>query len=324
MKEGKMLSQQSEIAVVGAGAVGCFFGGRLAQAGYSVTLIGRPSHVDAINRDGLWVDSQDFCGAIPVRASVSVSDAARADLILLAVKSTDTVAAAKTLSPVLRPDALILSLQNGVDNCARLRPYIAQAAFPAVVYVAVGMQGPGRVKHFGRGELVIGDPESSPPSRAEDSLRAIAGVFESAGMPCAVSPEIKHALWKKFLVNCTYNGISALGQIPYGEMVRLPQIQSLIEALTEEFIQVAQAEGVDLSLEEAALANQSIAQTMPGQRSSTAQDLARGKPTEIDYLNGVIVEIAHRHGISVPTHRAIHGLVKMLEHHPMQDPLRQA
>ncbi|MBU6143226.1 MAG: 2-dehydropantoate 2-reductase [Betaproteobacteria bacterium] len=319
-----MLSQQSEIAVVGAGAVGCFFGGRLAQAGYSVTLIGRPSHVDAINRDGLWVDSQDFCGAIPVRASVSVSDAARADLILLAVKSTDTVAAAKTLSPVLRPDALILSLQNGVDNCARLRPYIAQAAFPAVVYVAVGMQGPGRVKHFGRGELVIGDPESSPPSRAEDSLRAIAGVFESAGMPCAVSPEIKHALWKKFLVNCTYNGISALGQIPYGEMVRLPQIQSLIEALTEEFIQVAQAEGVDLSREEAALANQSIAQTMPGQRSSTAQDLARGKPTEIDYLNGVIVEIAHRHGISVPTHRAIHGLVKMLEHHPMQDPLRQA
>lgn len=319
-----MLSQQSEIAVVGAGAVGCFFGGRLAQAGYSVTLIGRPSHVDAINRDGLWVDSQDFCGAIPVRASVSVSDAARADLILLAVKSIDTVAAAKTLSPVLRPDALILSLQNGVDNCARLRPYIAQAAFPAVVYVAVGMQGPGRVKHFGRGELVIGDPESSPPSRAEDSLRAIAGVFESAGMPCAVSPEIKHALWKKFLVNCTYNGISALGQIPYGEMVRLPQIQSLIEALTEEFIQVAQAEGVDLSREEAALANQSIAQTMPGQRSSTAQDLARGKPTEIDYLNGVIVEIAHRHGISVPTHRAIHGLVKMLEHHPMQDPLRQA
>ena len=319
-----MLSQQSEIAVVGAGAVGCFFGGRLAKAGYSVTLIGRPSHVDAINRDGLWVDSQDFCGAIPVRASVSVSDAARADLILLAVKSTDTVAAAQTLSPVLRPDTLILSLQNGVDNCARLRPYIAQAAFPAVVYVAVGMQGPGRVKHFGRGELVIGDPESSPPSRAEDSLRAIAGVFESAGMPCAVSPEIKHALWKKFLVNCTYNGISALGQIPYGEMVRLPQIQSLIEALTEEFIQVAQAEGVDLSREEAALANQSIAQTMPGQRSSTAQDLARGKPTEIDYLNGVIVEIAHRHGISVPTHRAIHGLVKMLEHHPMQDPLRQA
>ena len=319
-----MLSQQSEIAVVGAGAVGCFFGGRLAQAGYSVTLIGRPSHVDAINRDGLWVDSQDFCGAIPVRASVSVSDAARADLILLAVKSTDTVAAAQTLSPVLRPDTLILSLQNGVDNCARLRPYIAQAAFPAVVYVAVGMQGPGRVKHFGRGELVIGDPESSALSPAEDSLRAIAGVFESAGMPCAVSPEIKHALWKKFLVNCTYNGISALGQIPYGEMVRLPQIQSLIEALTEEFIQVAQAEGVDLSREEAALANQSIAQTMPGQRSSTAQDLARGKPTEIDYLNGVIVEIAHRHGISVPTHRAIHGLVKMLEHHPMQDPLRQA
>ncbi|MBU6304476.1 MAG: 2-dehydropantoate 2-reductase [Betaproteobacteria bacterium] len=319
-----MLSQRPEIAVVGAGAVGCFFGGRLAQAGHPVTLIGRPSHVDAINRDGLWIDSQDSCGAIPVRASVAVSDAANADLILLAVKSADTVAVAKTLSTVLRPDALILSLQNGVDNCARLRPYIVQTAFPAVVYVAVGMQGPGRVKHFGRGELVIGDPESSSSSPSEDSLRMIARVFESAGIPCAVSPEIKRALWKKFLVNCTYNGISALGQIPYGKMVQVPQIQSLIEALTAEFIQVAQAEGVDLSPEEAALANQTIAQTMPGQRSSTAQDLARGKPTEIDYLNGVVVEIAHRHGISVPTHRAIHGLVKMLERHPMHDSLRQA
>jgi 2-dehydropantoate 2-reductase len=253
-----------------------------------------------------------------------VSDAANADLILLAVKSADTVAVAKTLSTVLRPDALILSLQNGVDNCARLRPYIVQTAFPAVVYVAVGMQGPGRVKHFGRGELVIGNPESSSSSPSEDSLRMIARVFESAGIPCAVSPEIKRALWKKFLVNCTYNGISALGQIPYGKMVQVPQIQSLIEALTAEFIQVAQAEGVDLSPEEAALANQTIAQTMPGQRSSTAQDLARGKPTEIDYLNGVVVEIAHRHGISVPTHRAIHGLVKMLERHPMHDSLRQA
>ena len=319
-----MLSQRPEIAVVGAGAVGCFFGGRLAQAGHPVTLIGRPSHVDAINRDGLWIDSQDSCGAIPVRASVAVSDAANADLILLAVKSADTVAVTKTLSTVLRPDALILSLQNGVDNCARLRPYIVQTAFPAVVYVAVGMQGPGRVKHFGRGELVIGDPESSSSSPSEDSLRMIARVFESAGIPCAVSPEIKRALWKKFLVNCTYNGISALGQIPYGKMVQVPQIQSLIEALTAEFIQVAQAEGVDLSPEEAALANQTIAQTMPGQRSSTAQDLARGKPTEIDYLNGVVVEIAHRHGISVPTHRAIHGLVKMLERHPMHDSLRQA
>jgi 2-dehydropantoate 2-reductase len=243
-----------------------------------------------------------------------VSDAANADLILLAVKSADTVAVAKTLSTVLRPDALILSLQNGVDNCARLRPYIVQTAFPAVVYVAVGMQGPGRVKHFGRGELVIGDSESSSSSPSEDSLRMIARVFESAGIPCAVSPEIKRALWKKFLVNCTYNGISALGQIPYGKMVQVPQIQSLIEALTAEFIQVAQAEGVDLSPEE----------TMPGQRSSTAQDLARGKPTEIDYLNGVVVEIAHRHGISVPTHRAIHGLVKMLERHPMHNSLRQA
>jgi 2-dehydropantoate 2-reductase len=308
-----MLSHQSEIAVVGAGAVGCFFGGQLARAGQPVTLIGRSGHVDAIRRDGLWIESEDFCGAIPIRASESIIDAANADLILVSVKSTDTVAIAKQLAPILKPDALILSLQNGVDNCDRLRPYVSHAAFPSVVYVAVGMQGPGRVKHFGRGELIIGDPQPSSQSESQEPLHAIARVFESAGVPCLVSAEIKRALWKKFLVNCTYNGISAIGQMPYGQMMKIPEIRLLIGALTEEFIRVARAEGVDLSQEEAAAANESIAKTMPGQRSSTAQDLARGKPTEIDYLNGVIVRFAQRHGIAAPTHYTIHSLVKMLE-----------
>jgi 2-dehydropantoate 2-reductase len=114
-------------------------------------------------------------------------------------------------------------------------------------------------------------------------------------------------------VNCSYNGISAIGQITYGEMVQQENIQQLIKDLTTEFLLVAHHENINLSEEEAQMVNDQIAQTMAGQRSSTAQDLIRHKPTEIDYLNGLIVRKAKQHGLNVPNHQAIYALVKMIE-----------
>ncbi|MBU3719447.1 MAG: 2-dehydropantoate 2-reductase [Burkholderiaceae bacterium] len=310
-----MFPKKPAVAVVGAGAVGCFFGGLLAKAGLSVTLIARPAHVQAIRKDGLFIDSQGFKGSIPVNATESIADIADAQIVLLSVKSTDTNFTAKMMAPYLHPDARILSLQNGVDNCYRLRQEIDRPAYPAVVYVAVGMDGPGRVKHFGRGELVIGEPDTPGDEAAVADLKNIANVFEAAGIPCNVSLEIKKALWMKFLVNCTYNAISAIGQIEYGCMTQTPEIRQLIERLTDEFLSVALAEDVNISRQEAMSANHSIAVTMPGQRSSTAQDLVRGKLTEINFLNGYIVERARYHSLNVPSHQAVYALVKMIEQH---------
>ncbi len=308
-----MFPKKPVVAVVGAGAVGCFFGGLLAKAGLPVTLIARPAHVQAIRKDGLFIDSQGFKGSIPVAATESIADIADAQIVLLSVKSTDTHSTAKMMAPYLRQDARILSLQNGVDNCYRLRQEIDRPAYPAVVYVAVGMDGPGRVNHFGRGELVIGEPDTPGDEAAVADLKNIANVFEADGIPCNVSLEIKKALWMKFLVNCTYNAISAIGQIEYGRMTQTPEISQLIERLTDEFLSVALAEDVNISRQEAMSANHSIAVTMPGQRSSTAQDLVRGKLTEIDFLNGYIVERARYHSLNVPSHQAVYALVKMIE-----------
>ena len=308
-----MLSKESTIAVMGAGAVGCFFGGRLARAGRTVTLIARPEHVQAINDHGLQMDCLDFQEAVAVNATEDVSALADADLVLVSVKSPDTGPTMEVIKRFLKPDARILSLQNGVDNCDRIRQGVPQPAYAAVVYVAAAMTGPGRLKHFGRGELLIGDPGGQISESAQRDLDGIAEIFASADIPCTISPDIKRDLWSKFLVNCIYNGISAIGQIQYGELVKVAQIQELIEALTREFLQVAQAEGVAISWEEAMAANQAIATTMAGQRSSTAQDLARGRPTEIDFLNGLIVRQGRAHGIATPAHQAIHGLVKMFE-----------
>lgn len=298
---------------MGAGAVGCFFGGLLARAGRAVTLIARPEHVRAIERHGLQMDCLDFQESVAVRATADVAALADADLVLISVKSPDTGPTMDLIKQYLKPDACILSLQNGVDNCERIRELVPQPAYAAVVYVAAAMAGPGRLSHFGRGELVIGDPGRSISEAAEQDLACMAAIFQSAGIPCTIATDIKHDLWFKFLVNCIYNGISAIGQIRYGEMVKVAQIQELIEQLTREFLQVAQAEGVSISWQEAMAANQAIATTMAGQRSSTAQDLARGRPTEIDYLNGLIVRQGKAHGIATPTHQAVYGLVKMLE-----------
>lgn len=308
-----MLSEQSTIAVMGAGAVGCFFGGRLARAGRKVTLIARPDHVRAIAQHGLQMDCLDFQGSVAVHATEDPQAVGGADLVLVSVKSPDTGPTMDLISRFLKPDACLLSLQNGVDNCDRIRQLVPQSAYAAVVYVAAAMIGPGQLKHFGRGELVIGDPGRHIAASVQQDLGRIAAIFASANIPCTISSDIKRDLWAKFLVNCIYNGISAIGQIQYGEMVKVTQVQELIAQLTREFLQVAQAEGVSMSWEEAMAANQAIATTMAGQRSSTAQDLARSRPTEIDYLNGLIVRQGKAHGIATPAHQAIYGLVKMLE-----------
>src|SRR5689334_11681193 len=150
------------VAVLGAGAVGAFFGAMLARSGLAVTLIGRPLHVDAIRRDGLTVVQRSSEWTATVTASTDPAAAADADLVLVSVKSQDTDAAVSGLAPLLRRDARLVSLQNGVDNAERIAARVERPTYAAVVYVGTEMAGPGRVRHTGRGDLVIGRPHRVP------------------------------------------------------------------------------------------------------------------------------------------------------------------
>ncbi len=306
-----MVTKINKVAVIGAGAVGCFFGGMLARAGKDVTLLARERQVKAIKENGLQMDCLSFKETVAIKATSHKEDISTADLILCCVKSPDTDLAAKEVAPFIKKDAIVLSLQNGVDNAERLSNLLPNTIYPAVVYVATSMVGDGQLKHFGRGELLIGDMDANP--QANEPLRAIAELFQGAGVPCEVSSSIKRELWLKFLVNCSYNAISAIGQITYGEMVKQAEICQLLESLTKEFLLVAQREGVNISFEEAESINQKIAVTMSGQRSSTAQDLMKGKPTEIEFLNGLVVRKAQEFGIAALSHQAMYALVKMFE-----------
>lgn len=291
------------VAVMGAGAVGCYYGAMLARAGHAVVLIGRPPHVQAVQRQGLRLQTLAFDEQVQVEASTEASAAAGAEVVLFCVKSTATESAALALRPHLGADTVVLCLQNGVDNAERLRTVLAQEVAAAVVYVATEMAGPGHVRHHGRGELVI----------APSSLSAaLAQALVAAGVPVEISDQVQGALWSKLVLNCVYNALSAITQLPYGALVQGEGVADVMRQLKDECLAVAQADGIVLAGDiESAL--RSIVQTMPTQSSSTAQDLARGRLTEIDHLNGFIVRRGQALGIATPANAVLHTLVKLLE-----------
>jgi 2-dehydropantoate 2-reductase len=302
------------IAVLGAGAVGCYFGGMLARAGAPVTLIGRAQHVEAIAAHGLVIEWADRREIVRADASTNVEAAADADVVLVCAKSPDTQGAARSLSPHVRRDAAIVSLQNGVDNADKLRDALDNPVFAAVVYVGTSMNGAGIVRHAGRGDLVLGAERRTSRLADADSRRdAIAAMFVRAGVPCAVTADIAAALWTKLVINCAFNAVSALGTARYGRMARLPPIRNVMERAVAESVAVANASGV--ALDERSLIDEvwKVADALAGQHSSTAQDIVRGKPTEIDSLNGFVVARGESVGIDVPVNRTLHALVKLRE-----------
>lgn len=302
-------AKPSKVAVVGAGAVGGYFGGMLARAGVPVVMIGRPAFVEAVEKSGLFIDSFQFQETVHPRASTDLSAATRADVVLFCVKTTDTAAVSKQLAATLPSDALLVSLQNGVNNIEEIRAASGIEAVPAVVYVAASVPAQGTVKHLGRGDLVVG-PENG-------KTKKVAEVFAAAKVPCRISENIEGELWTKLVWNCALNAISALGRVTYGEIIANEDARKLIEATVYETLSVARAKGIHppgLEDPQAAIAGSfKIAEQMSGTRSSTAQDLARGKHTEIDSLNGYVARLGAQLGVATPVNRTLYTLVKLYE-----------
>lgn len=295
------------ILVMGAGAVGCYYGGMLALAGHQVTLVARQKHVRVLKQEGLLFESAHFTGRISVQASLSSEDAASANLVLFSVKSGDTESAGRALAAHLIHGTPVLSLQNGIDNAERLSTILQAPVIPAVVYVAVEMAGPGHLRHHGRGELVIGP---SP-----DSER-IATALSEAEIPTTVSPEVASALWEKLIINCAFNALSAIPHLCYGELIQQTGVFDAMKDVILEGLAVARAAGVEIrrDLQQAAL---NIAESMATQYSSTAQDLLAGKPSEIDHLNGYVVRKGQELGIPTPANRMLQVIVHLMEaRHP--------
>ncbi len=295
------------VAVMGTGAVGGYFGGMLARAGTNVTFIARPATAEAISRRGLFIDSPHFQETIHAEASTDPSAVANAELVLFCVKTIDTESVARTLLPHLAPGAVVLSLQNGVDNAEQLEA-AGIHALPAVVYVAASVPEPGRIKHSERGDLAIGGPENR---RA--NLERIAATFERAGVACKISQNIQVDLWSKFVFNCALNAPSAIAQVGYGAVAQNDWSRETILAAARETIAVARALGIDLPEKDILDRLVQFAFKMGPVTSSTAQDIARGKRTEIDSLNGYVVRRGAALDVPTPVNHTLTALLKLIE-----------
>jgi 2-dehydropantoate 2-reductase len=296
------------VAVVGAGAVGCYFGGMLARAGAPVTLIGRQHLVDAVANGGLALERGGELERIPISATTDISSVRDARIVLFCVKTVDTDSAAASMASHLSPGCVVISMQNGVNNVARIREAARISPVAAVVYVAAAMAAPGHVKHSGRGDLILGDPLSTGAH-----LAPIAAMLQRAAVPCEISQNIAADLWTKMIMNCAYNAISALGHVRYGQILQNAAARDVMLQVTREVVAVAAAEGTGLDFDVMMAAVQRLGEAMSGALSSTAQDLDRGRRTEIDSLNGFVVARAAQLGVQAPANQALFALVKLLE-----------
>jgi 2-dehydropantoate 2-reductase len=317
-------------AVMGAGAVGSYVGGMLARAGLPVTLIGRGAHVAAVARDGLEVGG--LVGPFRVRpeATDSAEGVKSADVVLLCVKSQDTGSACAAMGPFLAPDVPIVSLQNGVRNVDRIDSVLGpgRGVGGSIVFNAVFLE-PGRVLLTTSGEILAG--ATSRNGRFGPVMARFAREARQAGLELDLSSRIEGLLWSKLLINLN-NGLGALTGQSIAEGVRDPCARKVAAALLEEALRVTRAAGVRLEtiprvdpsrmlrlltlgmpafLREAIL--RLLVRIHPEARWSTWQSLAKGQPTEIDYLNGEIVRLAEEHGIDAPFNRAIVAMVKEAE-----------
>jgi 2-dehydropantoate 2-reductase len=246
-----------------------------------------------------------------VAATTSIEEGVRgAGVVLFCVKTVSTESAAREMQPFLAPDVTILSLQNGVDNVDRIHSAIQAHAVPVAVYVAAEMTAPGCVKHTGRGDLILGHRAGWPRDR---DLAAVAAMFQQAEVPCRISDDIAVELWTKLAMNCAWNALSALTRSRYGRLVETPGVRDFAVRAVRETVAVARAEGAlleEVAVVEAALR---LAENMSGAISSTAQDIARGRSTEIDSLNGYVARRGRELGIETPVSELLVSMVKLLE-----------
>ena len=281
----------------------------LARAGAPVVMIGRSSFVEKVRSTGVVLDTLSFRETVAVEAATELSAARGADVVLFCVKTPDTSVVARELAEFVGPDALTVSLQNGVDNAALIRAAGIREVISAVVYVAASVPESGYVKHVGRGDLIVGPP-------GEKSER-VAQLFERAGVGCRISDNIEGELWKKLVWNCALNAISALGRARYGRVAASGDARELLKNIVDEVMAVARAAGIVMPgvVDSGAgfVGAMKIATDMEGAFSSTAQDIQRGKRTEIDSLNGYIARRGAELGVGTPVNHALFTLVKLFE-----------
>jgi 2-dehydropantoate 2-reductase len=296
------------IVVVGSGGVGGYFGARLVRAGHDVTFISRGAHLTAMQESGLQIHSaEDGDWHVDCRAVDHIDPGPAAELVLVCVKSRDTLDAAHLVMPIVDTDTVVLSLQNGVDNEEKLRAALPPCRlFGGVAYVFANIVQPGVIAHHQFGSIVIGDIEGGIDPRAG----LLVDAFKDASIGCRADPDIVSVLWQKYVFLVALSGITAATRQPAGVIRNVPEARLTWRKQVEELIGLAAALDIALPGDMAENCDKVFESLAAENYSSLYHDIANEKPSELEALHGHAVKLAATKAVPVPTLSAIYGVLK--------------
>jgi len=297
------------IAVMGAGAVGGYFGARLAAAGHEVAFIARGKHFEAMRRDGLKVKSTQGDLHIQSLFASDPEEIGPVDLILFCVKSYDTQEAAAKLTPLVGPETIVLSLQNGVDNPEKIaRLWGRNRTLAGVVYIGARVSAPGMIEHIAAGRIAMGELDGG----AGERISSVHRLLSAAGISCAISTEIRKVMWGKLVWNAPFCAISCLTRATVTEILESDLLRKLAVDCMEEVREAARFQGIDLAPSIVA-ETLSLSQGLGDFKPSMLQDLEAGKPLEHEAFNGVVANSLREAGKEAPINRTLYAMLQFLD-----------
>jgi len=297
------------IAVMGAGAVGGYFGARLAASGQEVAFIARGRHLETMCREGLRIKSIDGDCQIQSLFTSNPEEVGPVDLILFCVKSYDTEEAARRLSPLVGEKTIILSLQNGIDNAEKIAGlWGKERTLGGVVFIGARVALPGTIEHSAAGRITLGGLDAGEGERA----KSIREILAAAKIPCAASPEIRKVMWQKLVWNAPFCAIASLTRATVSEILESDSLKTLASGCMEEVRQAAKCQGIDLAPTVAAEALE-LSRSLGDFKPSMLQDLEEGKPLEHEAFNGIVVSLLRRAGKRAPINETFYAALKFLD-----------
>ncbi len=297
--------------IAGAGGVGGYFGALLARAGHDVVFLARGANLAALRERGLTVESVDgdfHVGA--VQATTALADAAPVELAVVAVKSYDTVTVAAEMRPVITPETVVLSLQNGVENESMLAATLdLPPLMGALTHVGAELVAPGVVRHVADGRIFFGEMTGHETRRA----RELATLFTAAGVRHQLSRDILALLWDKLAWNAAHNAVTALTRSTAADAARVTATMAVLREAMHEVFAVARAQGIALDPARIEPTLAFSRDHLADLRTSMLQDVERGRRLEHDALNGAVVRFGEIVGVPTPVNRTLYGLLERLD-----------
>jgi len=316
-----------KVVIVGAGAIGAYIGALLARSGEDVTLFARGKHLAAMEGNGVRVVTADGESVEYPKVSDNLESIGPTDVVFLGLNAHSLAAVAPRLGPLLGPETIVVSTQNGIpwwyfDNHGgelegsrldRVDPggTIAGAiesrrVLGSIIYFSTEISEPGVIRHIEGNRLSLGEPDGTRSDRSKE----FAGLLNRAGFKCRVTARIRHEIWVKLMGNVAFNPTSALTRATIGQMLRDPEVRPVVRRIMEEVYGVASRLGLELPV--------GVDQRMAGaekvgeHKTSMLQDLETGRPLELEVVVGAVVEIGRRLGVSMPCTETVYSCTKLL------------